>query len=67
MKKKISMLLSLVMAISATACLSGCGGGGSAADKDTLVWYTIGDAPAANDEVLAEANKKAKIIRNKKD
>ena len=55
MKKKISMLLSLVMAISSVACLSGCGG--SAEDKNTLVWYTIGDEPKANAEVLAEANK----------
>lgn len=63
MKKKISMLMALTIAISGVSCLSGCG---NQQDKNTIVWYCIGDEPASNKEILAEANKIIEPVVGKK-
>lgn len=52
MKKILSGVLSLSIAAGLAAGLSGCG----ATDSNTLLWYVIGDKPAAHDKVMEKAN-----------
>lgn len=52
LKRILSAVLGLSVAAGLTAGLSGCGGDKS----NTLVWYMIGDKPAAHDKVMAKAN-----------
>ncbi len=53
MKKIISGVLSFAMAVSMIVGLSGCGKNETGG---TLIWYMVGDKPAAHDEVIAKAN-----------
>ena len=54
MKKKISILLSIVCTLGVCSGLSGCTENTS--DGGTLLWYCIGDTPEDNAQVLEKVN-----------